>query len=105
MTQAIPAELERYRAEIDRLDTALIEALSRRFEIVRAVGILKAERNMEVVQSKRAQAVIDRAAALAQEKNLDPALIRKIYALMIDHAHKLENDILETHASAPKDPS
>jgi len=95
MTSHIPPELALYRARIDALDLELIDVLARRFEVVRAVGALKARENMPVVQSTRAQAVIDRAVHLAQEKGLDTALVRQIYEMMIDTAHKLEHTILD----------
>lgn len=94
MKEPIPGELEKYRADIDRIDAELVDILARRFEIVRAVGRLKAQTGLSVVQAQRAQAVIDRAADMAAEKRLDPDLVRHIYRLMIDHAHALEHDIL-----------
>lgn len=88
-------ELENYRKQIDEIDIELIDVLSRRFEIVRAVGELKSKTGLSVVQAKRAEAVKKRAAKMGKEKNLDPAFVRRLYELMIDHAHELENHILE----------
>lgn len=93
MTEQIPGELEEYRAQIDRIDEELIDALARRFAVVHAVGRLKAEKGLAVVQQRRAQAVIDRAAALGAGKGLDPEFVRGVYRLLIDHAHSLEHEI------------
>lgn len=86
-------ELGEYRKEIDTLDDQIINLLARRFEIVRAVGRLKARNNIPVVQSARVVEVINRAAALAARQNLDPDLVRHLYQIMIDHAHTLENNL------------
>lgn len=95
MTKQVPGKLEEYRARIDRIDAELIDALARRFEVVHAVGQLKAREGLPVVQAQRAQAVMDRAAMMGQEKGLDPDFVRRLYQMMIDHAHTLEHDITD----------
>jgi chorismate mutase len=95
-------ELEAYRKQIDELDIQLIDCISRRFEIVRAVGRLKAEHSMEIVQSKRAEQVVKKAMGMAKEKNVDPELIRNFYLAMIDVAHIIEHKILEDHERAER---
>jgi chorismate mutase len=82
--------LEDYRTEIDALDEQIVDLLVARFKIVEAVGQLKARENIEVVQGARAEAVKQRVARLAEEQGLDGELLRAIYTLMIDHAHKVE---------------
>ena len=95
MNDVIPEKLERYREEIDALDIELIDVLARRFKVVRAVGELKRETGLSVVQAKRAEAVKQGAAVMGSEKGLSPEFVRKIYDLMIDHAHELEHDIMD----------
>jgi len=86
-------QLEQYRKEIDALDIELIDVLSRRIAVVKKVGELKAGTDISVVQPARAQAVKNRAAEMGVSKGLDEAFVRKLYDLMIDHAHVLEHDI------------
>lgn len=88
-------ELEEYRQQIDALDIELIDVLSRRIDVVRKVGDLKAGTDISVVQPARAQAVKNRAVEMGVSKGLDEAFVRKIYDLMIDHAHELEHDIAD----------
>ncbi|MFN3700516.1 MAG: chorismate mutase [Alphaproteobacteria bacterium] len=92
-------ELQDYRSEIDEIDKEIMKCLARRFEIIRAVGYLKAEKNIEVVQSKRAEEVINRAMQAARENNVDPDLVGNFYKAMIDIAHIIENQIKEEQAS------
>ena len=93
MNDSLRAQLEEYRAQIDKLDIEFIDVLARRLDVVKAVGALKAGSDISVVQPERAQAVKDRAAAMGAEKGLSPEFVRKLYDLMIDHAHELEHDL------------
>lgn len=82
--------LEDYRAEIDSIDEKIVRLLVERFEIVHAVGVLKAREGIPVVQSRRADEVKDRVARRAEEQGLDGELLRTIYTAIIDHAHTVE---------------
>lgn len=90
-------ELEKYREQINALDRQLIDLFAKRFDIVRAVGELKAEKGIKVVQSERVVEVTDRAVQMGLEKNLDEDFIRGLYKLMIDLAHDMEHEIVEHH--------
>lgn len=91
-------ELEELRKQIDALDIELVDVLARRIDIVRKVGELKAGTDISVVQPARAQAVKNRAAEMGAEKGLDKVFVRKLYDLMIDHAHELEHDITDARS-------
>ena len=93
MSDSLREQLEEYRAQIDKLDIEFIDVLSRRLDVVRAVGRLKAGSDISVVQPERAQAVKDRAAQMGEEKGLSPEFVRRLYDLMIAHAHELEHDL------------
>ncbi len=90
----VPPELLKMREEIDALDQALIDVLAKRYDVVRRVGEFKTENDMEAVQPVRAQAVKDRAVDLGEAKGLDREFTRKLYDLVIDHAHDMEHEIL-----------
>lgn len=91
-------ELEELRKQIDALDIELIDVLARRIDVVKKVGELKAGTDISVVQPARAQAVKNRAAEMGAEKGLEEAFVRKLYDLMIDHAHELEHDITDARS-------
>lgn len=93
-------KLEEFRKEIDALDIELVDVLARRFAVVRAVGRLKSGTDIAVVQPARAQAVKNRAAEMGEAKGLDPEFVRRLYGMMIDHAHELEDEILEAAKNA-----
>ncbi|MFP4314040.1 MAG: chorismate mutase [Alphaproteobacteria bacterium] len=89
--------LSHYRKRIDEIDDQLLDLFAERFDIVRAVGKLKAENNIQIVQSARVEEVIERVTAMAEEKHIPPAFIKDLYTRMIDLAHIIENDILDNH--------
>lgn len=93
MSDTIPEELQSFREQIDALDAELIDLLARRFEIVRKVGNMKAERNIPVVQSDRAELVKARNEALAVEKDIPEGFVYRVYEMMIDEAHVIEHEI------------
>lgn len=88
-------DLENFRKQIDALDVELIDVLARRFAVVRAVGEWKAGRDVSVVQPARAQAVKDRAVQMGVNSGLDADFVKRLYDLMIDHAHEIEHNIFD----------
>lgn len=87
--------LKPYREEIDAIDDQLVDLLVKRFDIVREVGRLKTEKSLTVVQSARVVEVIERNAQRAASKGFDPDVVRQIYTLLIDYAHRLEHKIMD----------
>ena len=71
------------RAEIDRLDRELIKLLVERFSYVRRMAQLKQDPDEAYVQ-ERIDDVLDKVAAKAEEAGLDPALVRDMWAKLID---------------------
>lgn len=91
--------LEPYRKRIDELDDRIIDLLTARTDIIREVGNLKFRENIPSVLQDRVDEVINRAAARAEEKGLDPALARKLYTILVDYSCNLE-DVIKEELSA-----
>ena len=85
------------RQKIDDIDAQIVDLLVDRFKIVRAVGAIKAREKIPVIQAERAEQVKQRVHDMANAKGLDGRLLRSIYTLIIDHAHTLEDDIVDKH--------
>lgn len=83
--------LSPYRARIDALDGQIVSLLAARFEIIREVAQIKAEKGIPSVLNDRVDAVLDRTAGIGAGQGLDPSLIRAVYGLLIEHAHDIEN--------------
>ena len=86
--------LKPYRDRIDVLDNKIIDLLAERMDIVREVGATKAREKIDLIQWGRVDEVRERCAARGEVKKLNPDMVRKIYTLIIDEAHQLEQDII-----------
>lgn len=87
--------LSKFRAELNELDSSLIELLGRRFAVVKAVGEHKKQHNIPMMQQGRVEQVKARCAALGEQHGLDPHFVRKLYALIIEEACRVEDVIIE----------
>lgn len=86
--------LKPYRDEIDRLDDQIIDLLARRMDIVRQVAGIKSRENLALIQSDRVTEVRERCAARGVPLGLNPGFVRRLWGLIIDEAHEMEQDII-----------
>lgn len=86
--------LKPYRARIDALDDQIVDLLVKRTGIIHEVAAVKAEAGIAPILQDRVDEVINRAAARAEQQNLDPALVREIYKRLVDFSCDLEAGII-----------
>ena len=72
--------LSEYRLHIDTIDSRIIELLSERMEIARAIGEYKHAHNMAVVQHDRYNELLLAAEARAEAMRLSPKFINQIFS-------------------------
>ncbi len=83
LPEEVSVELERLRARILALDEEIIRLIGERREIVLAVGRLKEESGLPVMDPAREAAVVRRAALLARELGVDEELPRDVCGRVI----------------------
>lgn len=83
-------KLEEYRDQIDKIDTALLELLSKRFKVVQKVGEYKKENNLPVIDRSREQALLDKLEAKGKKHNLPRNIIESIWTQIFKAAYTLE---------------
>jgi chorismate mutase len=88
--------LSGYRDRIDALDEQIIELLEKRVGIIREVAQIKAEHDIPSVIQMRVDEVRERAASMAADRDIDPDVIREIYARLIRYSCDLEDEIKDT---------
>ena len=76
-SDAASAELAALRERIDAVDDSIMELLSRRMEIARAIGSLKVSRNMPLLQRARYDSLITSRVNSAEALGLSDAFVRK----------------------------
>ncbi len=86
MTKKEDILLRRQRHQIDRIDTAMLDLLALRFEVVQQVAKIKKAHDIEAYLPVRSQQVIDKCVAQAQKKNIDADLVRAIWTEIINAA-------------------
>ena len=82
----VSTDLEALRAELDGVDTALVDLIARRLEIVAGVGAAKADSDTPIRDASRERIVLDRVAAAAEARGVSADLVRRIYREIIGYA-------------------
>jgi chorismate mutase len=77
-------ELAAVRAEIGRVDEAIVFLIDERLRLARRVGELKRTAGMGVLDPSREAAVVRRAGALARERGLDDEAVRDVFWRLIE---------------------
>jgi chorismate mutase len=84
------------RAQIDVIDTSIIETLGKRMKTADAIGALKKERNVAVLQSKRWNEILGKMILAGEEQGLSEEFILKVFKAIhqesIVHQEKVINN-------------
>ena len=83
-------ELAALRQLIDQCDDELLQALSRRMDVVRQIGQLKRQMGMPIVQTDRFGQILDKRIAQAEEFGLRPDFINSIFQTVHQEAVALQ---------------
>jgi chorismate mutase len=83
-------ELEAVRAEIGRVDEAIVFLIDERLRLARRVGELKRTGGLRVLDPGREAAVVRRAGALARDRGLDDEAIREVFWRLIEMARSAQ---------------
>jgi chorismate mutase len=84
--------LEDLRKEIDEVDNELLRVIAKRIDIVREIGALKKEIQIQPLDETRWQKVLTRIKELAVKHNLPQDLVEKIYAEIHKTALAIEKE-------------
>jgi chorismate mutase len=84
-------ELEAIRAEIGRVDEAIIFLIDERLRLARRVGELKRTAGMGVLDPSREAAVVRRAGELARQRGLDDEAVRDVFWRLIEMARSAQS--------------
>lgn len=83
-------QLAHLRLQIDSLDSQLIDLLARRAQVATRIGQLKQQHQLEPLDPKRWQQVLESRIATAQQLGLPPNLIESIYHSIHQHSLSIQ---------------
>ena len=76
-------EIEPYRAEINRLNKEIIDRIEQRVQAAIKIGDIKQRYGRNIVDKAREEIVIQQVTSLAQNKDLDPVRVARIFREII----------------------
>ena len=85
-----PPELGEIRAEIERIDRALLGLIAERVELARRVGAAKRAAGLPILDPAREAAVVRRAGTLAREARLPDDDVRYIWWHLIGLSRRVQ---------------
>ena len=89
------AELQKLRAQIDVADNQLLENLGKRMLVAEAIGQLKKEKNVAVLQSKRWNEILGKMVLEGEQHNLSEEFILKLFKAIHQESINHQNQILK----------
>ncbi len=78
------------REEIDKLDTELLDLLSKRISVVKKIGKIKKIENSEIYDKKRQLDVLLKWKTNAKTGNISEELAEQIYKILHDYSLRIE---------------
>jgi chorismate mutase-like protein len=95
-------KLEKFRAELDAIDTQVIEVLARRFRTCCIIADYKRKNGINMMQPHRILSVKQRTAKMGAERGISVEFLDKLYDLIIEEACRIEIDVMETEMEPDK---
>jgi len=82
------------RQEINEKDKLLLKTLSERMDIVKRIALVKKDKNVSVLQTKRWREVIDKMTLLAKVAGLDVAFVNKLFREVHQESIRQQQEIV-----------
>jgi chorismate mutase len=83
-------DLNSLRKEIDKIDREIINQLSKRIKIIKKIGDYKKRNKLRVYSPEREKEIITKIKKFAASKNINKALIEKIYKNILNQAREIQ---------------
>lgn len=88
-------KLQNLRAQIDVTDNLLLETLGKRMKVAEAIGALKKEKNVAVLQSKRWNEILGKMVLEGEQHNLSEEFILKLFKAIHQESINHQKQVLE----------
>ena len=88
-------KLQNLRAQIDVADNLLLETLGKRMKVAEAIGALKKEKNVAVLQSKRWNEILGKMVLEGEQHNLSEEFILKLFKAIHQESINHQKQVLK----------
>jgi chorismate mutase len=89
-------KIDQLRLQIDAIDSQIMTNLGKRMKIAGAIGVLKKQNNVAILQSKRWQEVLERMKTAGKTEELSEEFITEIFKAIhqesIEHQHRISDN-------------
>jgi len=90
--QTVMEELQRRRAEIDKITEGIVELIARRKRLVLEIKALKRNNGLGVIDVKRHEEMVRKARYSAEREGVDPNVIERIIWVLIEYGIRLQEE-------------
>lgn len=83
--------IQQLREKIEQADAVIIEAIARREELSKQIGLLKSAQGQEVVDLTREKELFALYEALSERYHLQLSFVKQVFKLIIAHSRKVQH--------------
>lgn len=85
--------LSELRDRLDAIDQEIVTLIAKRHEIIKEVAEYKQKKQLRTTDLDREKQVLENCQKTATEHNLDPLVVKEIFALLLKASKNLQNNI------------
>lgn len=94
LSAELTSEIDKIRQKINVLDNELLDVLSKRMDLIEELAQHKKENNVQILQPKRWESILQKALKEAAEKGLSELFVRNIFTEIHIESIKLQSNIM-----------
>jgi chorismate mutase len=89
-------QLEELRAQIDKIDEDIVQAISSRLELTKEIGSYKKDNNVTVLQLERWNEILETRGVAGEKLNLRKEFIYKLYEAIHSESIRIQTEVVES---------
>lgn len=93
-------QLEELRAQIDKIDEDILQAIASRLELTKEIGEYKKENNVTVFQLERWNEILATRGFSGERLNLETTFIHKLYETIHSESIRIQTEVVENKLSS-----
>lgn len=83
-------EIINLRNLINEIDEKILDLINERISLAKKIGVVKKQNGIEIVDKEREQEILINLTAKANEKGIDPEIVKKVWGILIVTSYKEE---------------